>query len=401
MKLSGHTCIPTYDDTKRNTYPFGLGSLGNETLDDKLSATSWTYTEPTSLDGVPHWGKVSMYEGGGYIADLTINKNISSSLVDELIDYHWIDRYSRAVMIEFTIYNANVNLFAFTTLLLEFTETGDSLRSNHVDVIQVYSVGIQGIMTHIVEACFVALVFYYLIITCLSIFKYHCIYMKDYRSWLDILLILTSIYATCMYIIRYQVLRDTMAVFRADKEQRGFLQFRSVSTFNTLYVYGLGLLSILSCLRFMTLLRLQKDIAKLGAMLQYTSKPLFSFSIQLAVMLLAFASITHLWYMANFQYFSSFTSSCISLVSFGLGSLHDLDEMALLFPTFTYIFYIGFILMVNLILLSIFIAVIIDGYETFKDIDTLQSADHELLGAIGIEVKKYLHGMLSEQNDMI
>lgn len=41
-----------------------------------------------------------------------------------LYDNKWIDVYTQAVFVEFTVYNANVNLFCIVTLMFETTATG-------------------------------------------------------------------------------------------------------------------------------------------------------------------------------------------------------------------------------------------------------------------------------------
>lgn len=41
-----------------------------------------------------------------------------------LCDNTWIDVYTQAVFVEFTVYNANVNLFCIVTLMFETTATG-------------------------------------------------------------------------------------------------------------------------------------------------------------------------------------------------------------------------------------------------------------------------------------
>lgn len=41
-----------------------------------------------------------------------------------LYDNTWIDVYTQAVFVEFTVYNANVNLFCIVTLMFETTATG-------------------------------------------------------------------------------------------------------------------------------------------------------------------------------------------------------------------------------------------------------------------------------------
>ena len=48
-----------------------------------------------------------------------------SSVLEHLYINGWMDRYTRAMFVEFTVYNANVNLFCIVTLILETTATGE------------------------------------------------------------------------------------------------------------------------------------------------------------------------------------------------------------------------------------------------------------------------------------
>lgn len=48
-----------------------------------------------------------------------------------LYDNTWIDVYTQAVFVEFTVYNANVNLFCIVTLMFETTATGTLPMFNH------------------------------------------------------------------------------------------------------------------------------------------------------------------------------------------------------------------------------------------------------------------------------
>ena len=38
-------------------------------------------------------------------------RNDSQAIIDELKLWKWIDKFTRAIIIDFTVYNANVNLF--------------------------------------------------------------------------------------------------------------------------------------------------------------------------------------------------------------------------------------------------------------------------------------------------
>lgn len=72
---------------------------------------SWQYYSESMLEGGSHWGKVDTYSGAGYYKDLTSTKNETEAIIDNLYQNLWIQRGTRAVFIDFSVYNANVNLF--------------------------------------------------------------------------------------------------------------------------------------------------------------------------------------------------------------------------------------------------------------------------------------------------
>ena len=51
------------------------------------------------------------YGGGGYVAELSRDKDGTIEIIQDLKDNVWITRGTRVVLIDFTVYNANVNLF--------------------------------------------------------------------------------------------------------------------------------------------------------------------------------------------------------------------------------------------------------------------------------------------------
>ena len=71
----------------------------------------WVYSTDAETESIPYPGKISTYEGGGFYQDLTTTRNASSILIAELKEELWITRGTRAVFVDFSIYNANLNLF--------------------------------------------------------------------------------------------------------------------------------------------------------------------------------------------------------------------------------------------------------------------------------------------------
>lgn len=78
---------------------------------------SWTYSSPDDLGGTSFNGIMGNYDAGGYYQDLSHNENKTRALIMELKHSLWITRATRVVLIDFTIYNANLNLFAVCRLV--------------------------------------------------------------------------------------------------------------------------------------------------------------------------------------------------------------------------------------------------------------------------------------------
>lgn len=74
-------------------------------------STRWMYTEENSLNGSSYWGQVATYGGGGYYQDLARSRDESAGLLRSLKHQLWLDRGTRAVFLDFSVYNGNINLF--------------------------------------------------------------------------------------------------------------------------------------------------------------------------------------------------------------------------------------------------------------------------------------------------
>lgn len=72
---------------------------------------SWTYHTEKQVKGSSHWGLLTTYSGAGYIQDLNRTKDDSATILQELIDNLWLDQGTRVTFIDFSTYNANINMF--------------------------------------------------------------------------------------------------------------------------------------------------------------------------------------------------------------------------------------------------------------------------------------------------
>ena len=54
---------------------------------------------------------MSTYAGGGFYQDLGRSRERSAELLRSLRENLWLDRGTRAVFLDFSVYNGNINLF--------------------------------------------------------------------------------------------------------------------------------------------------------------------------------------------------------------------------------------------------------------------------------------------------
>lgn len=72
---------------------------------------SWTYCSEKELNGSSHWGLIATYSGAGYYQDLARSREETAALIANLKNNLWLGRGTRATFIDFSVYNANINLF--------------------------------------------------------------------------------------------------------------------------------------------------------------------------------------------------------------------------------------------------------------------------------------------------
>jgi hypothetical protein len=134
--------------------PFCTPDLSTLNADDHDYATKWsahnsstitsnthsafTYTNALKVWSFPISGPYNSYMGGGYVYKM------SGSLNDTLTDYaflaanNWIDRNTRAVFVEFSVYNPNIGMFAYCNLLFEIMPTGSVFTSYRILPVTVF-----------------------------------------------------------------------------------------------------------------------------------------------------------------------------------------------------------------------------------------------------------------------
>ncbi|GAB1301544.1 Polycystic kidney disease 2-like 2 protein [Apodemus speciosus] len=132
LRVRNNTCkvYPAFQSLISSCY--NKYTANNEDLSDfgLKRSPEWKYS-PSSGTAPWHWGFVGVYRDGGYIVTLSKSKSETKAKFVDLRLNNWIGRGTRAVFIDFSLYNANVNLFCIISIFkfISFNETMSQLSS--------------------------------------------------------------------------------------------------------------------------------------------------------------------------------------------------------------------------------------------------------------------------------
>ena len=73
------------------------------------------YTHSSEIQGAPTNGWFATYGGGGYVVRFDQSQNDTMEKIEWLFDNRWMDSRTRALFLEFSIYNPNSNLYGLVS----------------------------------------------------------------------------------------------------------------------------------------------------------------------------------------------------------------------------------------------------------------------------------------------
>ena len=312
--------------------------------------------------------------------------------VSELKNLRWIDRQTRAVFLEFILFNANANLFSFVSLRLEFGLTGLTVPQTDTTLVRLYATGFAGIYTRVVEVAFIALllanvgVFLYLS----KAEKFSALF-KQLRTYLDLLIFISGIVLIVMYLYRYFITKDLVTEIKGSVIH--FIPFQKAVFYHKTFMYLLALITSLSVLKILVLLRLNERISKFAATLRHSFGDILSVGCIYFLVITAYAMMCSLAFRDHYV-FSSFLRSIQMLFAFSLGQFTGLEDLFKYPNINVQLFVFTYSIFSNIFMLNVLIVVIVEAHETFKQKSALQPKDHELVrevfGQVQTGIKKTL-----------
>ncbi|XP_069486643.1 polycystin-2 [Ambystoma mexicanum] len=358
-------CYDVYSPSNEDTAPFGL-----------QSGTAWVYTSENQLNGSSHWGFIATYSGAGYYLDLAKTREETAAQIASLKKNLWLDRGTRAVFFDFSVYNANINLFCIIRLLVEFPATGGLVTSWQFQTVRlIHYISPFDIVMAICEVVFCLFVVYYIVEEILEIHIHQLHYFRGLWNCLDVVIVVLSVAAIAINIYRVStvdgLLKDLL------EEQSTFPNFEPLAYWQLQFNNVAAVTVFFAWVKLFKFINFNRTMSQLSTTMSRCAKDVLGFAIMFFIIFLAYAQLAYLVFGTQIDDFSTFQDCIFTQFRIILGDFNftEVEEAnRILGP----IYFTSFVFFMFFILLNMFLAIINDTYSEVKTDMAQQKHEMEL-----------------------
>ncbi|XP_043991909.1 polycystic kidney disease 2-like 1 protein isoform X1 [Gambusia affinis] len=347
-------CFDVYNEKKEDDLSFGL-----------INGSAWCYHTEKDIKGSSYWGLLSTYSGAGFYQDLSRTKEDSANILAELIDNLWLDRGTRVVFIDFSAYNANINMFCVVRLVVEFPATGGAVPSY-----QIRTVKLIRYITHwdyFVLGCelvFCVFILYYIVEEILELRIHKFAYFKSIWNILDILVILLAIVAIVFNVFRTIKVDNLLGSLLEQPDL--YADFEFLAFWQTQYNNMNAVNLFFAWIKIFKYISFNKTMTQLSTTLGRCAKDILGFAIMFFIVFFAYAQLGYLLFGTEVESFSTFVKCIFTQFRIILGDF-DYDAIDRANRVLGPIYFITYVFFVFFVLLNMFLAIINDTYSEVKE----------------------------------
>jgi len=299
------------------------------------------------------------------VQNLSPQRNDTENIVQELKDKLWTVASTRAVFLDFTVYNANLNLFCVVTMTFEFPPSGGVVPSSNFNTVKLLTlVSKADYVVMIIQIIYLFFTVYYLIEEITEVLHVgFSIYVSNTWNQIDIIVLLLSIFNQFISLYNFLIIKANLEAILAQPE--AFADFQALAFWSNMFKWTLGLCIFFAWIKLFKYVSFNKTMSQLSLTITRSSGDIGGFAVMFFIVFFAFAELGYLTFGTQLADYQSLPTTVITLVRFILGdySLPDLEQAnRLLGPLFflTYVFFVFFVL------LNMFLAIINDTYQVVK-----------------------------------
>ncbi len=347
----------------------------------------WRHQSMLELRGFPYWGIIAMYGGGGYAANLGYDQITAYTVVADLHSNGWINKQTRAVFVEFTVYNANTNLFGITSIFIEFPSSTGVVTKIELQAARFY-LHLDGGQT-LAHVLVIFFMLYFLYREGKLVYKQRWAYFKSFWNWVETILVVSEFSLIVLFLARlYEVDRNLLQL---RENPNDYVGFQYAGQADALMNYVLGILVFFYILRFLRLLRFNKNFLIIGTTLSRICTPILSFLVPFISGYLAFGLFAFGVFGSELEDYSTFVRTLVTQFSMTMGDF-DFEALVSVNVVFGSLYFFAFIGLNVMVLMNMFVAIINDSYAEVQEEAAEKENEFELvdyvIGKIGEKLRR-------------
>ena len=345
-----------------------LGSWNAPWNKTSLESTSipcpenWKYSNEDDTGIHKSRGIHSLYSGGGYVANLGYDDSTARRIFKDLINNGWIDRQTRAILVEFSKFNVATKLLVDVTLYFEMLPYGfldTSMRISVIPMAKSDSAFTEVYMANILLFAFV--LGYYLVTECIRLYHLKCAYFKSIWNWLEMLQIVSAVLVLAISIERerqtVQVLQKLMANPFVPVSFHDALLWLEIEN------YAICITVTTVTLRLLKLLKFNSHIIALFQVVQKSLKPILSYAVVFCVIFTAYGLAGFLLFSKDVYMFSTIYRTIASQFVMCLGDSVLRSKLENTHIIFSRLYVQSLLFITMTILINMFMAILNDAHS--------------------------------------
>ncbi|XP_065671429.1 uncharacterized protein LOC100203937 isoform X14 [Hydra vulgaris] len=337
----------------------------------------WRYQTSEELNGYPLSATLEVYNGGGYVLEV-FPKWKNKEFVKQLKQKKWIDRQTRALIIEFALFNAATNHFTKVTIVFEFPSFGGMVPYYDVTTLNLYVLTSESsVGTIILQIIFLLLMFIFTIREFKLLYRRGWHYFYEFWNVIEAALVVLSILAVVFFSYKVHLVKKLIDRLPEKQPQR-FINFQFVSYWDSIYNCIVSLLVFFVSLKFLKLLRFNHRVSVLSSTLKVAFFPLSMLGITFVLALCAIISFSTISFGVLLDGYQTYLQTISSVIFLLLGkfSYYGFVNAS---PVLGPLFFLGFNIFMIWILMNMFISILNDCWIFVHLNKDFQNNDYEMV----------------------
>ncbi|XP_011194256.2 polycystic kidney disease 2-like 2 protein [Zeugodacus cucurbitae] len=321
------------------------------------------YESYYTLSTMPIDGRIHTYWGGGFVQNLDRNINVTWPLIESLDQLEWLDRGTRLMAFEFTLYNKNTDLLNNVKIIGEVPVTGGVFLYIQVQAVQKHAVWTGSIWIILSAILFYIIAMYYLVMEILEWRKRGTKrYLKSFWTLTDLVILLLVFLS-----FSYNIFHPIYLYYYLKSATAAPTEYHSLDVIcwlNSHYMNLIAIMAFLVWIKIFQIFTFNKTSIQLNATFVRCYRDLLSFVLIFLIIFLSYAMLGMLLFGHAHEDFFVFPIAFWSVMRMVLADF-DYVGVEQANPVLAPIYFFSFIIIVYFILINMFLAII---YDTFRDI---------------------------------